>query len=112
MFGEFRLAGDIPLGALAEFYDLVVPPKHVQRTAAELFAERFDGEPQVGDRLRLGQATLVVRDLDDERVAMVGLKFEGVSEALFGESLMQPRQRSWMRRLAGGLRRVSGAGRD
>lgn len=112
VFGEFRLAGDIPLGALAEFYDLVVPPKHVQRTAAELFAERFDGEPQIGDRLRLGLATLVVRDLDDERVAMVGLKFDGVSQALFGEALMQPRQRSRMRRLTGWLRRLSGAGRS
>jgi potassium/hydrogen antiporter len=103
VFGEFRLAGDVPLGALAEFYDLAVPDKHAGRSAAELFAERFDGEPQIGDRLRLGQATLVVRDLVDERVATVGLKFDAVGEALFGEALVAPRPRSRLRRLASRL---------
>jgi len=109
VFGEFRLAGDVPLGALAEFYDLVVPPKHVERTAAELFAERYDGEPQIGDRLRLGQATLVVRDLVDERVATVGLKFEGMGEALFGEALVAARPRSRWRRLSRWLTRWDGS---
>jgi len=84
MFGEFVLPGNVPLGALAEFYDLRLPARAVHRTADQIFSERFDGEPQVGDRLRLGGATLVVRDLVDEKVARVGLKFEGVSSKLFG----------------------------
>lgn len=100
VFGEFRLAGDVPLGELAAFYDLVVPEKHAARSASDLFAERYEGEPQIGDRLRLGQATLVVRDLVEERVATVGLKFDAVGEALFGEALMRQRPRSPLRRAA------------
>ena len=99
MFGEFVLPGDVPLGALAEFYDLAIPPRHADRTADQLFSERFDGEPQIGDRLRLGAAMLVVRDLIDEKVARVGLKFETVSARLFGDSLSVPRARSPLRRL-------------
>ncbi len=85
MFGAFTLAGDVPLSALADFYGLAVPKKLAESTAAELFAQRFDGEPQVGDRIRVGEATLVVRDLEDDRVAHVGLKFGAVGSALFGE---------------------------
>jgi potassium/hydrogen antiporter len=99
MFGEFVLPGNIPLGALAEFYDLAIPPRHAERTADQLFAERFDGEPQIGDRLRLGPAMLVVRDLVEEKVARVGLKFETVSARLFGDSLSLPKARSPLRRL-------------
>jgi cell volume regulation protein A len=108
MFGEFVLPGNVPLGALAEFYDLAIPPRHAERTADDLFAERFDGEPQIGDRLRLGPAMLVVRDLVDEKVARVGLKFQTVSARLFGDSLSSPRARSPLRRLRArlsGLRR-------
>jgi cell volume regulation protein A len=99
MFGEFVLPGNVPLGALAEFYDLAIPPRHAERTADQLFAERFDGEPQIGDRLRVGAALLVVRDLIDEKVARVGLKFETVSARLFGDSLSTPKAHSPLRRL-------------
>ncbi len=85
MFGAFTLAGDVPLQALADFYGLTVPPHLAQLTPAELFAQRFDSEPQVGDRLRVGQATLVVRDLEDDQVGHVGLKFGAVGNTLFGE---------------------------
>ena len=70
--------------------------------------EKLVGEPQIGDRLRLGPAMLVVRDLVDEKVARVGLKFQTVSARLFGDSLSSPRARSPLRRLRSrlsGLRR-------
>lgn len=75
LFGAFTLAGDVPLGALAEFYGLQVPERLSERTAAELFAKRYDGAPQVGDRIAIGEAILVARELDDEQVTKVGLKF-------------------------------------
>jgi len=103
VFGEFALPGDVPLGALAEFYDLAVPPRYAQRSAAELFARRFDGEPQIGDRLKLGQAVLVVRELADDHVSKVGLKFDSVGSRLFGEPLRAPRARSRLRRWYGRL---------
>src|SRR5690606_37645309 len=101
VFGEFVLPGDVPLGALAEFYDLAVPARYAGRSAAELFARRYDDEPQIGDRLKLGQAVLVVRELSEERVSKVGLKFDTVTARLFGEALVTPRARSRLRRLYG-----------
>ncbi len=83
-FGMFILPGDVPLGDLAKFYGLTLAPRFTGRTAAELFDERFDEQAQVGDRLALGRAILVVRSLHDDRVAKVGLKFAGVGERLLG----------------------------
>ena len=55
-------------------------------TAAQLFDERFDEQPQVGDRVALGPAALVVRAWKDERVTQVGLRFAGVGERLISGS--------------------------
>ena len=82
-FGLFALPGDVPLGELAQFYGLKLPPRFATITAADLFDQRFDGAPQVGDRLGLGPAmTLVVRALREDRVERVGLKFSGLGERL------------------------------
>jgi cell volume regulation protein A len=85
LFGVFTLPGDVPLGELAAFYGLTIPTRFANVTAAHLFDERFDEQPQVGDHLALGsKAILVVRSLKDDRVAQVGLKFAGVGERLLG----------------------------
>ena len=81
-FGLFVLPGDVPLGELATFYGLVVPARFSGSTAAQLFDERFDEQAQVGDRLPLGAAILIVRSLDGDRVTQVGLKFTGLGERL------------------------------
>ena len=81
-FGSFILPGDVPLGELATFYSLPMPRRIARATAAELFDERFDREPQVGDRLAIGSAILVVRAVRDDRVAKIGLRFAGVGERL------------------------------
>jgi cell volume regulation protein A len=81
-FGLFILPGDVPLGELASFYGLAVPARFSGSTAAQLFDERFDEQAQVGDRLPLGAAILIVRSLDGDRVTQVGLKFTGLGERL------------------------------
>jgi potassium/hydrogen antiporter len=81
-FGLFVLPGDVPLGELATFYGLAVPARFTGSTAAQLFDERFDEQAQVGDRLALGAAVLIVRNLDGDRVTQVGLKFTGLGERL------------------------------
>ena len=81
-FGLFAFPGDVPLGQLASFYGLSIPKRFARATAAQLFDQRFDEQAQVGDRLALGGAVLVVRRLDGERLAQVGLKFAGVGERL------------------------------
>lgn len=81
-FGLFALPGDVPLGELAAFYGLAIPSRFAQSTAAQLFDERFDEQAQVGDRVALGRAILVVRNVVDDRIVQVGLKFSGVGERL------------------------------
>jgi cell volume regulation protein A len=81
-FGSFILPGDVPLGELAAFYSLPMPRRIAGTTAAQLFDQRFDREPQVGDRLAIGSAILVVRSVRDDRVAKIGLRFAGVGERL------------------------------
>ena len=78
----FHLPGDVPLGELAKFYGLRIPEHYLSRTAADLFDERFDEAPQVGDRLALGRALMVVRELKNDQVTRVGLKFTSVGEQL------------------------------
>lgn len=82
IFGSFTLPGDVPLGELASFYDLTIPSRFAAVTAAHLFDQRFDAQPQIGDRLTLGRAVVVVRSLEGDRVTQVGLKFSGVGERL------------------------------
>ena len=81
-FGSFTLPGDVALGELAQFYGLRIPKRFSARTAAQLFDERFDDQPQIGDRLALGPATLIVRAMKDDRVAQVGLQFVSLGERL------------------------------
>ncbi len=81
-FGSFLLPGDVPLGELAKFYGLPMPRRVAKYSAAQLFDERFDRDPQVGDRLAIGRAILVVRSVADDRVAKIGLRFAGVGERL------------------------------
>jgi cell volume regulation protein A len=81
-FGSFILPGDVPLGELGTFYSLPMPRRLARTTAAELFDQRFDREPQVGDRLAIGRAVLVVRSVSENRVSKVGLRFATVGERL------------------------------
>ena len=81
-FGQFTLPGDVPLGDLAAFYGLSIPQRFARSTAAQVFDQRFDEQAQVGDRVTLGSAILVVRALEDDRIVQVGLKFAAAGERL------------------------------
>ena len=74
-FGAFSLAGDVPLGELAGFYGLPIPPRYAAHTASEMFATRFEGEVHIGDRIALGGATLVARRIRDGRATEIGIVF-------------------------------------
>jgi len=72
-FGEFVFDGGTRLGDLARLYGLPVEPDRAQATLADLFAAEFEDRPQVGDQIPVGSATLVVKELDGERVKRAGL---------------------------------------
>jgi cell volume regulation protein A len=81
-FGEFVFDGDMKLGRLIELYDLPVPPADRDTTLSEHFARTINEHPVVGDRLRLGPSALVVREVEGDRVARVGLQLEAAPAQL------------------------------
>ena len=95
-FGAFALPGDAPLGELAAFYGLPIPARYSTNTASEMFASRFEGEVHIGDRVRLGAATLVVRKVREGRAAEVGIVFHSDSLGRFQQWLS-----GWRERLPG-----------
>jgi cell volume regulation protein A len=73
-FGDFVLNGDAVLGDVAEVYGVEVPAEHLAKTLAQYLDQRSHGRVVVGDRAPLGNALLVVREMEDARVTRVGLK--------------------------------------
>lgn len=72
-FGEFVLNGEARLSDLATLYGFELPEEASALTAAELLALRFSYRPVVGDRVRLGRVELVAMEIEEGRVAKVGL---------------------------------------
>ena len=93
-FGEFTFDGDLPVGRIAEFYDLAVPEAERSAALADLVQARLGRKPLVGDRIRLAEVELVVRAVRRGRITEVGIELEPASRS-------QPswaRLRDWMRR--------------
>lgn len=73
-FGDFVLNGDAIVGELAAVYGFEVAHDASEKTLAQLLDDAFRGRVVVGDRLALGAAELVVREIDADRVTRVGLR--------------------------------------
>ena len=100
-FGEFTFDGDLPLGKLAEFYDLPVPEAERPTSLAEVVQARLGRKPLVGDRIRLGDIELIVQGVRGERITEVAIELEPRTRAR--PSLA--RLRAWLRRALARLRR-------
>jgi potassium/hydrogen antiporter len=104
-FGEFTFGGDLPVGKLAEFYDL--PVSEAERTGllADFLHARLRRKPLVGDRVAVGDIELIVRGVRGERITEIGIELEPRPP---GRPSLR-RFRAWLRlafgRLTGGLRR-------
>ncbi|MCS3902847.1 cell volume regulation protein A [Methylohalomonas lacus] len=72
-FGEFVLDGQATLSDVAMMYGLQIPAELQSRTLAEHLTGSMRNRPVVGDRVRLDKVQLVVREMDDGRVARVGI---------------------------------------
>jgi cell volume regulation protein A len=93
---EFEIHGSAQLSALASMYDLQLTGVDGARTIAQIFAERFDLAPEVGDQLPLGNCVLTVRKLDGDDVLEAGLRFDEEAKARPAS-----RVRAFVRRLIG-----------
>jgi cell volume regulation protein A len=73
-FGDFVLNGDAVAGELAAVYGFAIPASATDKTLARYLDESFRGRVVVGDRVGLGGAELVVREIEDGRITRVGLR--------------------------------------
>jgi cell volume regulation protein A len=73
-FGDFVLQADAPVEDVAALYGLTLPERAQGRTLGEYFRAVFHGRPVVGDRIGLGHAELVVRQVEDGQITQVGLR--------------------------------------
>jgi cell volume regulation protein A len=75
-FGQFTFSGDLPLFALGDLYGLTVPEDSRAQPVGDFLQERFAHKATVGDRLRLGDAEVIITEMIDERIARVGVELE------------------------------------
>ena len=68
------LNGDALAGDLADAYGVSFPAGADAKTLAEFLAGTFHGRVVVGDRVRVGGAQLVVREIENGQITRVGLK--------------------------------------
>src|SRR5688572_9305068 len=73
-FGDFVLNGDAVMGEIAAVYDIALPGGISHKTIAQYLSEVFHGRAVVGDRVALGGAQLVVREIHAGRITRVGLR--------------------------------------
>lgn len=87
--GEFTFRGDVPVGVVRELYGLAGLPEDTAGTISQLFAERFEGSPEIGDRLDLGGAHLIVRRMEGDRVTEAGLQIDSDAPQLMRRLLQR-----------------------
>jgi len=101
-FGDFVLAADTRISAVAATYALDLPEADSELTLAGYMHRELGSRVEPGDRLQLGPIELIVRETDgDDRVKTVGLAVEATGIAQPKLPLFQTRRdlRSLLRRL-------------
>ncbi len=79
-FGDFVLNGNAHLGDVGAMYGFEVAADIAPRTLAEHLLKIFKARPVVGDRTKIGDVELVVREMEGKTITRVGLRL-AVSEA-------------------------------
>ncbi|MEO8461375.1 MAG: potassium/proton antiporter [Dokdonella sp.] len=99
LFGEFTFDADVALADVAGFYGVPIRPRDAALTLREHFDHHYEDTIEVGDRVPLGPITLIARDLTDDGVSQVGLKFEARSNVLARKAQRQVSLfAKWLRR--------------
>lgn len=76
VFRDFVLDPSMPIGAVCDFYGLPAP-SDTSASLGEWMAAELRRPPVAGDSVALGAAVLVVRGIEDGRIASVGLGLPG-----------------------------------
>lgn len=93
--GEFVFTAEVRLGALCAMYGVPFEPLDRDKTLADFMNQRLEGAIAVGERVKIGDIELIVRETTRDKIAKVGLEIEPAAERT-------PIMRLW-RRLRGYL---------
>lgn len=75
-FGSFSISGESLVSDLAMAYGIDFTPEELKLDVQTLVVVRLGRPPVTGDRVRVGELTLVVREMDERgRINLIGLKF-------------------------------------
>ncbi len=105
-FGELSLNGDARLGEVAQLYELDIGEADRALSVAGFFKAHHRGASHPGTRLRLGDATLVARQVENGRVERAGLQLDELVEAIVASALSPPSLRQRLTRLRAPLTRL------
>jgi potassium/hydrogen antiporter len=97
--GEFTINADVTLGQLCALYSLPFEPMDFEKTLTEFIEMRLGSNAVVGDRVKIGEVELVVRDFDRGKINKIGLELEPEAQRL-------PILRLWRRLTGRGEREV------
>lgn len=74
-FGDFVLNGEASLADLGALYGFALPADAGAETVSDYLTRAAHNRPVIGDRARLNGVELVVREMEEEKITKVGLKF-------------------------------------
>jgi potassium/hydrogen antiporter len=80
LLGDFFVAGDVTLGALAEIYGLTIAADAAGITLATYVGEELKRAPKQGDVVPLGPIALVAHRVTDGRASTIGLRLADEDE--------------------------------
>lgn len=80
--GEFVFDAEVKLGQVCAMYGVPFEPLDHGRTLAEFLNDRLNSNVVVGDRVKIGEVELVVRQMNKDHITKVGLEIEPEAERL------------------------------
>lgn len=104
VFGEFVLDGAAAVAAVNDLYGLGLSPEEAVGDLAGFLRRRLGRTPVVGDRVRVGEVELVVREMTDSRVLKAGLEVAPGERPRRGLAALPGLLRRWRARLGRGAR--------
>ena len=97
--GIFRFSGDIKIGELEDLYGLPHIEERKQATVADIFADRFENEVRLGDRVEVGPVTLICEEVELDRAKTVSMLIAETADT--GLDLVWTRRSDRLRRWRG-----------
>jgi cell volume regulation protein A len=101
VYGEFTFDAALPANVLATLYGIPITPGEAAQPLGEVLLQHLDRLPVVGDRVRLGEVELVVREMDGDRITRVGIELDPAAQERRSLDLLVAPLRRWRERLTG-----------